>query len=275
MEKGRLYIVGTPIGNLSDISKRAVETLKSVDYIACEDTRHTLPLLNHLGISKKLFAYHKFNENEIKEKLLSLLFGGAKVALVSDAGMPSVCDPGPAVISLCHKEGIEVEVVPSATAVTSALSFAGYDASKFVFLGFLPQKDSEKQSLLYDYKNLKIPTVIYSAPHDVTADAKAIFDAYGDRGVAVVKEITKIHEGVEFTTLADFKIAPPKGEYVLIVDGAKSEENPLNSLGVKEHILAYMRLGEDKKEAIKKVAKDRGLTKNEVYQLAIDLKDEI
>lgn len=275
MEKGRLYIVGTPIGNLSDICKRAVETLKSVDYIACEDTRHTLPLLNHLGISKKLFAYHKFNENEIKEKLLSLLFGGAKVALVSDAGMPSVCDPGSAVISLCHKEGIEVEVVPSATAVTSALSFAGYDASKFVFLGFLPQKESEKQSLLYDYKNLKIPTVIYSAPHDVTADAKAIFDAYGDRGVAVVKEITKIHEGVEFTTLADFKIAPPKGEYVLIVDGAKSEENPLNSLGVKEHILAYMRLGEDKKEAIKKVAKDRGLTKNEVYQLAIDLKDEI
>lgn len=275
MEKGRLYIVGTPIGNLSDISKRAVETLKSVDYIACEDTRHTLPLLNHLGISKKLFAYHKFNENEIKEKLLSLLFGGAKVALVSDAGMPSVCDPGSAVISLCHKEGIEVEVVPSATAVTSALSFAGYDASKFVFLGFLPQKDSEKQSLLYDYKNLKIPTVIYSAPHDVTADAKAIFDAYGDRGVAVVKEITKIHEGVEFTTLADFKIAPPKGEYVLIVDGAKSEENPLNSLGIKEHVLAYMRLGEDKKEAIKKAAKDRGLTKNEVYQLAIDLKDEI
>ena len=104
MEKGRLYIVGTPIGNLSDISKRAVETLKSVDYIACEDTRHTLPLLNHLGISKKLFAYHKFNENEIKEKLLSLLFGGAKVALVSDAGMPSVCDPGSAVISLCQKE---------------------------------------------------------------------------------------------------------------------------------------------------------------------------
>ena len=275
MEKGRLYIVGTPIGNLSDISKRAVETLKSVDYITCEDTRHTLPLLNHLGISKRLFAYHKFNENEIKEKLLSLLFGGAKVALVSDAGMPSVCDPGSAVISLCHKEGIEVEVVPSATAVTSALSFAGYDASKFVFLGFLPQKDSEKQSLLYDYKNLKIPTVIYSAPHDVTADAKAIFDAYGDRGVAVVKEITKIHEGVEFTTLADFKIAPPKGEYVLIVDGAVEAENPLNSLGIKEHVLAYMRLGEDKKEAIKKAAKDRGLTKNEVYQLAIDLKDEI
>lgn len=275
MKKGKLYIVGTPIGNLSDISKRAVATLKSVDYIACEDTRHTLPLLNHLGISKKLFAYHKFNENEIKEKFLALLSDGSSVALVSDAGMPSVCDPGSVIISLCHSEGIEVEVVPSATAVTSALSLAGYDASKFVFLGFLPQKESEKKSLLADYQNLKIPTVIYSAPHDLIANAQALYSVYGDRKAAAVKEITKIHEGVEFTTLADFKVAPPKGEYVLIVEGAVEAENPLNSLGIKEHVLAYMRLGEDKKEAIKKAAKDRGLTKNEVYQLAIDLKDEI
>lgn len=267
----KLYIVGTPIGNLKDMTPRAVETLGFVDVIACEDTRHSLPLLTHFNISKKLVSYHKFNETETKDKIVDMILAGQNVALISDAGMPSVCDPGAILVSYCHKRGIEVEVVPSATAITSAMALCGLNASGFLFLGFLPQKFSEKVQVLSDYVGVKVPIAIYSAPHDLYDDAKAMYEAFGDIKAYVVKEITKLHEGVEFTTLKDFSVKEPKGEYVLIVDGGE-RKNPLNELSVEEHILSYIKLGEDKKTAIKLVARDRGMNKNDVYQLAIDLK---
>ncbi len=269
----KLFIVGTPIGNLNDISSRAIETLKSVDVIACEDTRHSLPLLNHFGISKKLISYHKFNEEEMKGRIGDMISGGENVALISDAGMPSVCDPGATLVSFCHENGIEVEVVPSATAVTSAIALSGLNASGFLFLGFLPSKYSEKVQLLSDYATVKVPIAIYSAPHDILDDAKAMYEAFGDRKAYVVKELTKLYERVEFTALKDFNISEPKGEYVLIVEGG-NPSNPLNELSIEEHIQSYINLGEDKKNAIKLVAKDRGMSKNDVYQLALKLGDK-
>jgi len=264
----KLYIVGTPIGNLKDITLRALETLKAVDVIACEDTRHSLPLLTKYEVRAKLIAYHKFNESECSERIISMIEEGKDVALITDAGMPSISDPGAELISKCRERGIDLELVPGPTAVASAITLSGIKSTGFTFLGFMPEKQSDKVSLLSKYADSALPIVIYVAPHDLTKTAKILFEILGDRTVHVVREITKIHESVTTCSLSEFS-CEERGEMVMIIEPT-SAENPLNALSAEEHLAHYLASGMDKKEAIKQVAKDRGLPKNEIYKLTID-----
>lgn len=265
----KLYIVGTPIGNLQDITLRALQTLKDVDVIACEDTRHSLPLLSKYDIHAKLVAYHKFNEQECSDYLISLICDGKNVALITDAGMPSISDPGAELIAKCHAQGVEVEVVPGPTALASAIALSGIKASGFTFLGFLPEKKADKVSIVSKCATTGLPIVLYVAPHDLTKTATTLCEILGDRKVYVVRELTKIHESVTITSLANFE-CEERGEIVMIIDGATTQ-NPLNDLTILEHLKRYIDLGIDKKEAVKKVAQDRGIPKNEVYQQALNL----
>ena len=265
----KLYIVGTPIGNMSDITLRALETLRNVDVIACEDTRHSLPLLAKYDVHAKLVAYHKFNEQDCSDRLIEMIKSGQNVAIITDAGMPSISDPGAEVIAKCHSQGVEVETVPGPTALATAVALSGIKASGFTFLGFLPEKSSDKVSILSKCANTGLPIILYVAPHDLTKTAKTLLDVLGDRTVYVARELTKIHESVTTTSLANFE-CEERGEIVMIVDSVASE-NPLNSLSVAEHLNHYLDLDMDKKDAVKQVAKDRGIPKNEVYQQALNM----
>ena len=263
-----LYFVGTPIGNLKDISFRALEILKSVDEIACEDTRHTLGLLSAYEIKKPLFSYHKFNEKEAGEKIIEKLKEGKNIALVTDAGMPVISDPGNILVNMLVESGEEFTVIPGACAFVSALVLSGLDASKFCFLGFLPSKSSERKEFLNKYKNLDLTLIFYSAPHDVKKDIESIYEVFGDRRAVTVKEITKLYERVERFNLKDNISSEPKGEYVLLVEGGKQENDNLK-LSEKEHIDLYISQGMDKKEALKAVAKERGVSKSSLYKYTI------
>lgn len=265
----KLYIVGTPIGNMSDVTLRALETLKSVDVIACEDTRHSLPFLQKYGIQATLVAYHKFNETERSERLIDDILGGKNVALITDAGMPSISDPGAELIAKCHERGVEVETVPGPTAFATAVAYSGIKTSGFTFLGFLPEKNTDKVSILSKASLSGLPIILYVAPHDLTKTAKTLLDVLGDRTVYVARELTKIHESLTKTTLSNFE-CEERGEIVMIVDSI-AQNNPLNSLSVTEHLNHYLNLGMNKKDAVKQVAKDRGIPKNEVYQQAIEM----
>lgn len=269
IKMAKLYIVGTPIGNMKDITLRALDVLRGVDVIACEDTRHSMPLLNNYGIRAKLIPYHKFNESECSDRIIDAIMSGQNVALITDAGMPSISDPGAELISKCRESGVSLELVPGPTAFASAITLSGLKANGFTFLGFLPEKSADKTLILSKANASGLPIVIYVAPHDLLKTAEFLLGVLGDRTVHVVRELTKIHESVTTCTLADFK-CEERGEIVMIIEGA-STGNPLNALSVKEHILHYVSLGMDKKEAVKQVAKDRGLPKNEVYQQAVEL----
>ncbi len=264
-----LYFVATPIGNLKDFSIRAKEVLESVDEIACEDTRHSLNLLNSYGIKKPLFAYHKFNEKEMSEKIVEKLKNGKNIAVISDAGMPVISDPGNILAKVLIENGLEFTVVPGASAFTSALVLSGLDSSKFAFLGFLPEKQSEKISLLEKYKDLDMTLIFYSAPHDIEKDCKILFSVLGERNAVAVKEITKIHEkSVRFNLKDGFCEKEPKGEFVLLVEG-KMKPDYLG-LTNEELIDKYISEGLDKKEALKKVAKERKVAKSDLYKYTVN-----
>lgn len=264
-----LYFVATPIGNLKDITLRALEVLKSVDEIACEDTRHSLSLLNHYEIKKPLFSYHKFNERESGEKIIEKLKAGKNIAVITDAGMPVISDPGNLLTEMLLDNGLDFTVVPGACAFVSALVLGGLDSSKFCFLGFMPAKKSERDAFLEKYKELDMTLIFYSAPHDVKKDIESIYSVFGNRRAVAVKEITKIHEKAERFELKDGIIGEPKGEFVLLVEGGKEENSNLN-LTEKEHIELYLSQGLDKKEALKKVAKERGVSKSSLYKYTIE-----
>ena len=266
----KLFIVGTPIGNMNDMTLRAIETLKRVGVIACEDTRHSLPLLNHFEIKAKLVAYHKFNEVEMANKIVAMIEAGEDVAIITDAGMPSISDPGAEVISRCRELGVETELVPGPTAFASAITLSGIKAQGFTFLGFLPEKTADKKALIARVKDTGLPIVLYCAPHDLAKTAEFLYKELGDRTVHVCRELTKLHECVEDTTLSDFH-AEERGEIVLIVD-ALDAQNPLLALSIEEHLSHYLSLGYDQKTAVKTVASERNLPKNDVYQIAINLK---
>lgn len=263
-----LYIVGTPIGNLKDITLRAIETLKSVDEIACEDKRQTLKLLNAYEIKKPLVTYHKFNEAKESEILAEKLEKGLNIALVTDAGMPLISDPGSILIKTLVSRGLQFTVVPGATAVITALIMSGLLDYRFNFVGFLPEKKSERKKLLEDYKNAGCPLVFYCAPHDVEDTVKALFLAFGNRKAVALREMTKKFEQREEFFLADGYQGERRGEFVLVVDGAdKTKKNQESeNLTVEEHVAFFMAQGLDKKEAIKAVAKARGVNKNEIYK---------
>jgi len=275
---GTLYICATPIGNLEDITLRALRILKEVNYIAAEDTRHTLKLLNHYGISKPLISYHEHNQRERGQKIIELLMQGHDVALVSDSGMPGISDPGIPLIDLARQNGIPVTVLPGATASIAALVLSGMDTSRFAFEGFLPREKKDREARLEELKREHRTVIIYEAPHRVLATLRDMLDKLGNRKVAVVRELTKVHEEVIILNieqmLEHFNEHPPKGEMVLILEGCGHQDIPDDkawNISIEEHIRQYMAQGFDKKEAVKQVAKVRGLPKSEVYKHSIDI----
>ena len=266
-----IYFAATPIGNLKDITLRVLETLKEADAIFCEDTRHTLKLLSAYEIKKPLYSCHKFNESEAADKIIALSREGKNICIVSDAGMPVISDPGALVAKKLSEAGEPFTVLPGACAFISALALSAFPSDKFTFLGFLPDKTGERKKVLECYKDASETLIVHAAPQDVDDYLKLMYEVFGDRPACAVREITKIHEEVRRFSLGEGLSGEKRGEYVLLVEGAAKKENPLNALGVREHIKAYMERGMDKKEAIKAVARDRGLSKNEVYQEALEL----
>lgn len=267
---GKLYIVATPIGNLEDITLRAIRILKEVDVIAAEDTRHTLKLLNHLEISKPLISYHRHNE-EIKTKtLLEKLKQGQDIALVSDAGTPGICDPGEAIIKKCIQEKIEIIPIPGACAMINALIASGIETKEFTFMGFLPLNKKTRKEKLEEIKMTGKTIILYEAPHKLQATLKDLSSILENRQVTLARELTKIHEEFIRGTIEEIvsKAEDLKGEIVLIIEGNAKKESPSNfaDLALEEHYQFYKQQGFDKKEIIKKIARDRGLSKNEVYQ---------
>ena len=269
-----LYFVATPIGNLKDITLRALEVLNSVDVIACEDTRNSLKLLNHYDIRKKLIAYHKYNEDNSSEGIIKLLNDGKDVAIISDAGMPVISDPGDTIIQKLKEKNIPYTVVPGANAGLCALILSGLNSSRFTFIGFLPEDKKECNNLLNDIKNYRTTLLFYVAPHDIFSITNKLFNVLGKRKAVLVNEITKLYEKSYSFNLGEKLEIEPKGEYVLALEGnCLKEINELNELSIEEHILYYLNLGENKNDVIKKVAKERGVNKNEVYKVAIAMKN--
>ena len=264
-----LYFVATPIGNLKDISFRAIEVLKGVDEIACEDTRHSLTLLNHYEIKKPTFSYHKFNEKEVGEKIIEKLKNGKNIAVISDAGMPVISDPGGVLIPMLKQNGLQYTIIPGANAALSALILSGLNSERFCFVGFLPEKKKDREELISGFIDTPATLIFYSAPHDVNKDILSLYSVLGDRNAAAVKEITKLHESAITFNLKDGLGVEPKGEYVILVEG-KAKQNELNSLSEEEHFKFYLSQGLDKKEAIKKVAKERGVSKSSLYKYTLE-----
>ncbi len=263
-----LYIVGTPLGNLGDISARAIETLKSVDYIACEDTRHSLKLLNALEIKKPLVAYHKFNEREASKRLIQDLQQGKNIALITDAGMPVISDPGNILIEEVIANGLDFTVVPGGCAFVTALVLSGLNAERFCFLGFLPDKEGERKRFIEKYKQLDTTLIFYSAPHDVNKNLTSLYEVLGDRRAVTVREITKLYEEREEFLLGSFEEKERRGEFVILVEGYKNQDTL--ALSEKEHIELYLSQGMDKKDALKLVAKERGVSKSSLYKYTIE-----
>ena len=275
---GKIYLVATPIGNLSDISIRAIETLKNADIIACEDTRNTIRLLNHFEIKGHLTSYHEYNKIDKAYELCEKVKEGKNIAFVSDAGMPAISDPGYELVDIAYKEGLEVTVVPGASAVVSALAISGISSRRFAFEGFLPVDKNEKKEILTELSQESRTLILYEAPHRLLKTLKELFEYMGNRNIAIVREITKLHEEVLRGKLADIiadyeseKIAI-RGEYVLVIEGKslleKREERQksFEEISIREHYEKYIAEGMDKKEAMKAVAKDRGIQKRDVYK---------
>ncbi len=266
-----IYFVATPIGNLDDISLRALKTLRSVDEIYCEDTRHTIKLLNAYEIKKPLFACHKFNEREAAEKIIASARGGKNIAIVSDAGMPVISDPGNVVCAALKEAGLEYTVVPGANAFLSALVLSALPADRFAFIGFLPDKEGERKKVLERYKDCDLTLCFHVAPQDIDRNISSMYAVFGDRRACAVREITKLHEEAVAFNLKEGLSGEKRGEYVIVVEGAAERENPLNALSEREHILYYIERGMDKKEALKAAARDRGISKSELYKFSLDL----
>ncbi|MBO7079350.1 MAG: 16S rRNA (cytidine(1402)-2'-O)-methyltransferase [Bacilli bacterium] len=265
-----LYLVPTPIGNFEDMTFRSVETLKNVDYIFCEDTRVTKVLLSHFNISTPLKNYHIFNEDVVSNEIIDLLKSGHNIALVSDAGLPCISDPGYLVTAHAIKEGIKVISLPGASASLTALIASGLSCEKFYFNGFLNSRQSQRIKELNNLKDKKETLIIYEAPHRIHETLKDMYEVLGDRRITIARELTKRYEEHTRTTLKELQGEELnlKGEIVLIVEGANIDSNTLelNNLSIQEHFNHYINEGLDEKEALKKVAKDRGLAKSDVYK---------
>lgn len=268
---GTLFVVGTPIGNLGDFSPRAVETLSSCDFIAAEDTRVTIKLLNHFGIKKPMMSYYEHNRAERGEKILERLLNGENCALVSDAGMPIISDPGEDLTALCYENNIPIKAVPGPCAFVTALAISGMPAGRFTFEGFLTRAKPNRREHLLSLVDEKRTMVFYEAPHKLPATLKDMAEYFGDRSIAIVKEITKIYESVERTTL--FEAAKKcdganlKGEYVLIVSGKSEEKETAPTLfDAVEKARGLVLGGASVNEAAKEAAKLTGIKKSDIYK---------
>ena len=279
--KGVLYVVGTPIGNLKDITLRAIETLESVDIILAEDTRQTLKLLNHLNISKPMISYHRHNEKEKVESVVSLLDDGKNVALVSDAGMPIISDPGQGLIHFLVENNYNIVVIPGVTALITAIVRSGMDSTRFTFEGFLSVSKKQRIKRLEELKNEVRTMIFYEAPHKILYTLKDMYDVFGQRNICICRELTKIHEEYRNTTftqaIEQIEKDGIKGEIVLIVEGAneveleKKKKAELEKIDSVDLVKKYLSEGMNKKDAIKKVAKELGVNKNEVYKKCINI----
>lgn len=275
---GKLYVVGTPIGNLGDFSPRACETLEKVDFIAAEDTRVTAKLLNHFGIKKPMVIYHKFNEIDEGERIVARLLSGENCAIVTDAGMPCISDPGETLVKYCIKADIPVEVVPGPSAVVSALAVSGLSVSRFTFEGFLSVNKNSRREHLNELIHEKRTMVFYEAPHKLLATLKDFYKTFGDRNIVIVKELTKIHESSWRGTLSEAVAYhtenEPKGEYVLLLDGetvdVADEKDPLEeAVNMAKSLLSD---GKPASYAAKEAARIYGVNKGDVYSLIIEKK---
>jgi 16S rRNA (cytidine1402-2'-O)-methyltransferase len=275
---GTLFLVATPIGNLQDISLRALETLKTVDLIACEDTRHTRKLLTHFGIQARLVSYHEHNEQQRAEELSELLTGGKSIAVVSDAGTPAICDPSFRIVQKAFEIGARVIPIPGAVAFVNALIASGLPTDSFFFGGFLPSKKGERQNRLREVKEIPATLIFYETPHRLVKSLTDCAEILGNRKCAVARELTKLHEEIVRGDLQEliekFSEKPTKGEIVLVIErGRKSEVGSQSLKSLPETVKEFEAAGFDHKAALKKAAKEFGLSKSEAYKIL--LKDRL
>lgn len=277
---GTLYLCATPIGNLEDMTFRAVRILKEVDLIAAEDTRNSVKLLNHFEIRTPMTSYHEYNKIEKGKKLVEKLKEGADIALITDAGTPGISDPGEELVKMCLEEGISVTSAPGACACITALVISGLSTRRFAFEAFLPAEKKEKQRVLEEMKKETRTMILYEAPHRLVKTLAELMDSLGNRRAAVCRELTKKHETVFNTTLSEAKTYyeshQPKGECVIILEGKspneirQEEQARWQEMTLEEHMEYYLSQGIDKKEAMKRAAKDRGVSKREIYQMLLE-----
>ena len=275
-EPGTLYLCATPIGNLGDITERVLRTLESVDLIAAEDTRNTLRLLNHFGIKKPLTSYHEYNKYTKAEELITKLHRGASIAVVTDAGTPAISDPGEVIAAMCLEQGIRVTSLPGACALITALTMSGMPARRFCFEGFLPTDKKERRYILAQLQREERTTILYEAPHHLRGTLQELYDNLGDRRITLCRELTKKFEEALPMTLASaieyYGGNEPRGEYVLVLAGADraalEEEKRRNfeEMTLEEHMALYTDQGLSRKDAMKKVAADRGVSKRDIYK---------
>ena len=271
--EGKLYLCPTPIGNLGDISQRTLETLQAVDLIAAEDTRNTGLLLARYEIKAPLISYHQHNEKQRSQELIERMQQGAQIALVTDAGMPAITDPGQVLVRRCHEAGVPVTALPGPCAFVTALALSGLDSRRFIFEGFLPVDKKERRQVLEDLRTSRRTMIFYEAPHRVKETLKTMAEVAGDRPAAAVRELTKRFEEIKLMKLSDlaayYEENEPRGEYVLLVEGQTAEQQEetrkqqFEGLSLEEHMALYADLPE--KEAMKAVAKDLGISKRDVY----------
>ncbi len=274
-EGGVLYLVATPIGNLSDLSSRALKVLSEVDFIAAEDTRNTGKLLSAVGITNSMVSYHEHNKKSSGEQIISRLLDGESCALVTDAGTPAISDPGEDLVRECISKDIKVTGVPGASALIVALTLSGMNTRRFVFEGFLPTKSSERKELLEELATEKRTVILYEAPHKLRNTLSDIREYFGNRKMALCRELTKLNEEILRITVDEavehYTEQDPRGEYVIILEGSAESASDFfwSGMSVEEHIEFYIGQGMKKMDAIKQTAKDRGVAKNEIYKLTL------
>lgn len=272
---GILFLCATPIGNLGDMSPRVVETLRSVDVIAAEDTRNSIKLLNHFEIHTPMTSYHEYNKVEKAKQLIGQLLNGQNIALITDAGTPAISDPGEVLVRMCMESGVTVTSLPGPAACITALTLSGLSTRRFCFEGFLPADKKEKRLVLDELMNESRTMILYEAPHHLVRTLEELYEALGQRRLTLCRELTKKFETVFPTTLAEaleyYKTEEPKGEYVLVIEGKSFAEKRQEeiagweSMTIEEHMAYYEQQGMDQKAAMKQVAKDRGVGKREIY----------
>lgn len=270
-----LYLCATPIGNLEDITLRVLNTLKSVDFIAAEDTRHSIKLLNHFEIKTPMTSYHEYNKVEKAHQLIAKMQEGQDVALITDAGTPAISDPGEVLVAMCHEAGIAVTSLPGPAACITALTLSGLSTRRFCFEGFLPADKKEKALVLADLKEESRTMILYEAPHHLVKTLEELYETLGNRKITLCRELTKKFETILPTTLeealAKYEEEEPRGEYVLVLEGKSFEqkrEEAIRSweeMTIEEHMAYYEAQGMDNKSAMKQVAKDRGVSKRDIY----------
>jgi 16S rRNA (cytidine1402-2'-O)-methyltransferase len=276
-----LYLVATPIGNLADVSERAKKVLAEVDFIAAEDTRNSLRLLTALGIKAELISYHEHNKKQSGERIVARLLSGESCALITDAGMPAISDPGEDIVVLCAEAGVTVSVIPGPSAAISALALSALPTTRFAFEGFLSPVKGERQKRLQSVSRDDRTLIFYEAPHKLRPTLKDMAEIFGnERKISLCREITKLNEEIMRTTLGDavkyYNEKEPRGEYVLVIEGSSdkgesSENDDLLSLSPQEHVNKYITEGLSKMDAIKKAAKDRGVPKSVLYKELVDI----